>query len=243
MKIKYDDNGDARIDTALTAIAIFIGAIMVISLTTSPIITGTKEGDRAPNITGKAYNGSGWEDFDLQTYYDYDWSLENNNTTGSQWIMIEFLDTDCGYCWGAAREYQEASNYFTTADPNWDGPNINFIASAAELTGLNGHDSSREEIMAFRDKTPGEMCNSGNDDCSTREGAAFAIPFVDDLDKSSMNKWDIGGTPSYFLIQPDGIVAWASHESDETFPQAIYRIVMDEYLLALHPQINSQGGE
>jgi len=39
MKIKYDDNGDARMDTALTVIAIFIGAIVVISLTTSPIIT------------------------------------------------------------------------------------------------------------------------------------------------------------------------------------------------------------
>jgi hypothetical protein len=243
MKIKYDDNGDARIDTALTAIAIFIAAIMVISLTTSPIITGTKKGDRAPNITGEAYNGSVWEDFDLQTYYDYDWSLENNNTTGSQWVMIEFLDTDCGYCWSAAREYQEGSQYFTPDNPDWDGPHINFIASAAELTGLKGHDSSREEIMAFRDKTMGEMCNSGNDDCSTREGAAFTIPFIDDLDKSIMGKWDIGGTPAYFLIQPDGIVAWASHESEETFPQAIYRIVYDEYIVALHPQINSQGGE
>ena len=243
MKIKYDDNGDARMDTALTAIAIFIAAIMVISLTTSPIITGTKEGDRAPNVIGKAYNGSGWQDFDLQTYYDYDWSLENNNTIGSQWVMIEFLDTDCPYCFNEAREYQEASQYFTPENPNWDGPHISFIASAAELTGIEGHESSREEIMAFRDKTSGEMCNAGNQDCSTRDGAPYLIPFVDDLDKSNMNKWDIGGTPAYFLIQPDGIVAWASHESEETFPQAIYRIVNDEYILALHPQNDSQGDE
>ena len=242
MKIKYDDNGDARMDTALTAIAIFIAAIMVISLTTSPIITGTKEGDRAPNVIGKAYNGSGWQDFDLQTYYDYDWSLENNNTIGSQWVMIEFLDTDCPYCFNEAREYQEASQYFTPENPNWDGPHISFIASAAELTGLKGHESSREEIMAFRDKTSGEMC-ANNQDCSTRDGAPYLIPFVDDLDKSNMNKWDIGGTPAYFLIQPDGIVAWASHESEETFPQAIYRIVNDEYILALHPQNDSQGDE
>ena len=48
---------------------------------------------------------------------------------------------------------------------------------------------------------------------------------------------------AYFLIQPDGIVAWASHESEETFPQAIYRIVNDEYILALHPQNDSQGDE
>jgi len=228
MKIKYDDNGDARMDTALTAIAIFIGTIMVISLTTSPIITGTKEGDRAPNIMGKAYNGSGWQDFDLSTYYDSDWSLGDNNTTESQWVMIEFLDTDCGYCWNSAEEYQQASQYFTpeNLESPWKGPHISFIASAAELTGIPGHDSSREEIMAFRDMTTGEMCNSSNQDCATRDGAPFQIPFIDDLDKKHMDKWGIGGTPSYLLIQPDGIIAWSSFDhQDEKFYDAIIRIV------------------
>ena len=237
MKIKYDDNGDARMDTALTVIAIFIGAIVVISLTSSPIITGTKAGDRAPNITGKAYNGSGWQDFDLSTYYDFDWSLGDNNTTDSQWVMIEFLDTDCPYCFTAAREYQEASQYFTPTnlESPWNGPHVSFIASAAELTGLKGHESSREEIVAFRDMTPGEMCNSGNVDCSDRDGGAFQFPFIDDLDKSHMNKWGIGGTPTYFLIQPDGIIAWSSFDNqDEKFYDAINRIV---------PQNNPQGGE
>ena len=103
--------------------------------------------------------------------------------------MIEFLDTDCPYCFNEAREYQEASQYFTPENPNWDGPHISFIASAAELTGLKGHESSREEIMAFRDKTSGEMCNAGNQDCSTRDGAPYLIPFVDDLDKSNFSKY------------------------------------------------------
>ena len=242
MKIKYDDNGDARMDTALTVIAIFIGAIVVISLTTSPIITGTKEGDRAPNIVGKAYNGSGWEDFDLSTYYDSAWSIENNNTTGSQWVMIEFLDTDCGYCWGAAEEYQGLSQYFTPENPNWDGPHVSFMASAAELTGLKGHESSREEIIAFRDKTPGEMCNSSNQDCSERGGSPYLIPFIDDLDKSHMDKWGIPGTPAYFLIQPDGIIAWASADHvGETPGDAIYRIIFKEYIEILHPENLSQG--
>jgi len=243
MKTKYDDNGDARMDKALTAIAILIGAIMIISLTTNPIITGTKEGDRAPNIVGKAYNGSGWLDFDLSTYYDSSWSMENNNTTGSQWVMIEFLDTDCGYCWGAAEEYQGLSQYFTPENPNWDGPHVSFMASAAELTGLKGHDSSREEIMAFRDMTPGEMCNSSNQDCSTRGGSPYLIPFIDDLDKSHMDKWGIPGTPAYFLIQPDGIIAWASADHEgETPGDAIYRIVFKEYIETLHSESLSQGG-
>ena len=243
MKIKYDDNGDARIDTLLTAIAILIGSIMVISLTTSPIVTGIKEGERAPNITGKAYNGSGWQDFDLQTYYDYDWSMENNNTTGSQWVMIEFLDTDCPYCFNAAEEYQGLSQYFTPENPNWNGPHVSFLASAAELTGLKGHDSSREEIMAFRDMTPGEMCNSGNQDCSERGGSPYLIPFIDDLDKSHMDKWGIPGTPAYFLIQPDGIIAWASADHvGETPGDAIYRIIFKEYIETLHPENAPQGG-
>ena len=50
-----------------------------------------------------------------------------------------------------------------------------------------------------------------------------------------MNKWGIGGTPTYFLIQPDGIIAWSSFDNqDEKFYDAINRIV---------PQNNPQGGE
>jgi len=228
MKIKYDENGDARMDTALTAIALFLAAMMVIGFTSNPVATGTKEGERAPNIVGKAYNGSGWQDFDLQSYYDYEWDIENNDTKDSQWVMIEFMDTDCPYCFNSAQEYQDASTFFTPNpnNPNWKGPHVSFIASATELTGLNGHDSSRAEIEAFRDKTEGEMCNSGNVDCSTRDGSPYSIPFIDDLDKTSMDNWKIGGTPAYFLIQPDGIIAWASHEhQEEKFHEAIIRLV------------------
>ena len=225
MKIKDDENGDARMDTALTAIALFLAAMMVIGFTSNPVATGTKEGERAPNIVGKAYNGSGWQDFDLQSYYNYEWDIENNDTKDSQWVMIEFLDTDCPYCFKSAKEYQEASTFFTLGT-GWTGPHVSFIASATELTGLPGHDSSRAEIIAFRDLTPGEMCNSGNNDCSTREGDAYAFPFVDDLDKTHMDSWKIGGTPAYFLIQPDGIIAWASHEhQEEKFYEAISRLV------------------
>ncbi len=229
MKIISDENGDARMDTALTAIALFLAAMMVISFTSSPITTGTKEGDRAPNIVAKAYNGSVWQDFDLQSYYDYDWSIDNNDTKDSQWVMIEFMDTDCPYCFNTAEEYQEGSNYFVPENPSWNGPQVSFIASAAELTGLQGHDSTRDEIEAFRDKTEGEMCNSSNVDCSSRKGQPFSIPFIDDLDKEHMEKWGIGGTPTYFLIQPDGIIAWVSSEHpNEKFYEAITRIVPQE---------------
>ncbi|MCS5533006.1 MAG: hypothetical protein NZ736_01965, partial [Candidatus Poseidoniaceae archaeon] len=117
MKIKYDENGDARMDAALTATALFLAAMMVIGFTSSPVTTGTKEGERAPNIVGKAYNGSGWQDFDLQSYYNYEWEIGDNDTKDSQWVMIEFMDTDCPYCFNSAREYQEGSNYFVPENP------------------------------------------------------------------------------------------------------------------------------
>lgn len=203
------------------------------------------QGMPAPNIVGEAYNGSGWQDFDLQTYYDYDWSIDNNDTKDSQWIMIEFTDTDCPYCFNTAQEYQEASNYFTTENPNWNGPHVSFIASATELTGLNGHDSSRAEIEAFRDKTEGEMCNSSNVDCSTRNGQAFAIPFIDDLNKTHMDNWEIGGTPTYVLIQPNCIIAWASSDHpNEKFYDAINRLVPQDGAANNYdqkPQVDSDG--
>ena len=47
----------------------------------------------------------------------------------------------------------------------------------------------------------------------------------DDIDQDNMKQWKVPGTPAYFLIQPDGIVAWTSTEnSQETVFEAIMRI-------------------
>ncbi len=44
-----------------------------------------------------------------------------------------------------------------------------------------------------------------------------------------MKRWKVAGTPSYYLIQPDGIVAWSSAESNgETFYEAIGRLTLAE---------------
>lgn len=40
-----------------------------------------------------------------------------------------------------------------------------------------------------------------------------------------MKAWKIGGTPTYFVLQPDGIVAWVSTEHpEETVADAIFRL-------------------
>ena len=43
-----------------------------------------------------------------------------------------------------------------------------------------------------------------------------------------MKEWGIPGTPTYFLIQPDGIIAWVSDDSNEDLAQAIVRITPQE---------------
>ena len=43
-----------------------------------------------------------------------------------------------------------------------------------------------------------------------------------------MKEWKVPGTPAYYLIQPDGIVAWSSSESkEETVRDAIFRLTLE----------------
>ena len=48
--------------------------------------------------------------------------------------------------------------------------------------------------------------------------------YVDDIDQDNMKEWGIPGTPNYFLIQPDGIIAWVSDNSNEDLEDAILRL-------------------
>ena len=225
MKYTYDDEADVRTTTLIRVLALFFVGIMIIAATTSPIATGTKEGERAPALEGEFYNGSGWSDFNLESYWDAGW--QEGDISG-QWVVIEFMDTDCPYCVQSAEDMGINANDFSGNNPQWDGAVVNFIASATELD-IGGHDSSRSEIVAFRNK----IANSGEDcassDCGSRPGAAHNFPYVDDLDQDNMKKWKVSGTPSYYLIQPDGIIAWSSAANQgEELRDAIITLVPRE---------------
>ncbi len=226
MKYTYDDEADIRTTALIRVMALFFVGIMIIAATTSPIATGTKEGERAPALEGKFYNGSGWSDFDLESYWDPTW--EAGDISG-QWVVIEFMDTDCPYCVESAEEMgANAYNFGGGSDSQWDGAIVNFIASVTELD-ISGHDSSRAEMIAFRDKSAnsGEEC--AGSECGSRPGIAHNFPYIDDLDQDNMKKWNIGGTPSYYLIQPDGIIAWSSAEhKGEKLLDAIVTLVPRE---------------
>ena len=112
-----------------------------------------------------------------------------NSTGDAPWIAIEFMDTDCGHCKTAAEKVGNwAQQYSSTV---WDGPEVIFIAVAVEFVA----DSSRSEIQTFRDSNE------------------HTFPYVDDLDREVVDKWQVGGTPAYFLVQPGGIVAWNSAQT------------------------------
>ena len=191
----------------IKVMSLFFIGIMIIAFTANPISVGTNEGQRAPNIEGKFYNGSGWTEFDFGSYFNTSW--QDDDVSG-QWVVIEFMDTDCPYCQQTAEEYGQFANAFSVNNPDWNGPHVNFLASATELS-IQGHDSDRAEIEKFR------------------SDYGHNFPYIDDLDQDNMEEWGIPGTPNYFLIQPDGIIAWSSSEhADEKVSDAIVRLVPRE---------------
>ncbi|MFL2949007.1 MAG: peroxiredoxin family protein [Candidatus Poseidoniaceae archaeon] len=205
MKQTYDDEASTLSDAALKISTLFFIGILIIAFTTDGIATGTEEGERAPLLDGYAYSGNGWSSFDFSQEFDTTW---DGNVT-SDWVMIEFMDTDCPYCVRSAELFGEASTAFHGTNPEWTGAQVNFFASATQLD-IQGHDSSRAEIEAFRDKSTGQEC--AGQDCANRDGSAHTlITYIDDLDQENMDEWGIKGTPTYFLIQPDGIIAWVSN--------------------------------
>ena len=205
-KLTRDDNAGAVGSAALSVASLFFIAIMIIAFTANPIAIGTNVGERAPDVEGKAYNGTSWVEFDFESYFDNSW--EEGNISG-QWVAIEFMDTDCPYCQSTADDYGQWANTYSANNPNWNGPHVNFLASATELD-IPGHDTSRAEIQDFR----------------AEYGHNF--PYIDDIDQDNMKEWGIPGTPTYFLIQPDGIIAWVSDDSNEDLAQAIVRLTPQE---------------
>ena len=222
--MKYDEEADIRTDTAIKIMALFFASIMFLAFTTDPIASGTKEGQRAPPLEGLSYNGTGWTEFNMDDWLVDNWSKTN---TTAAWMVVQFIDTDCGFCWDSASETGQAADYFSkTGAEKWDGPVVNFIANVAELN-IPGHESSRDEIVAFRDKSGEETCAKG--DCTTRPGNPHSFTYIDDLDLDNMDEWKVPGTPAYFIVQPDGIVAWVSSENpQEKIGDAIFRIVGGE---------------
>jgi thiol-disulfide isomerase/thioredoxin len=215
-----DEDADARITSGFV-IAGFLTFIMlaVVLFTDIPPI-GPTEGLLAPNLTGDTHSlgSSGWQSFQLYDELDYDWEADSNSS--SKWFFIQFMDTDCPYCWDDADMMSQVGNQF--ADK------VTVISVAVSLD-IPGHSSSTDEIIAFQEKTSHSGCKGGGTDCSTRPGEAHNWLYLNDLFLSESDKWEIEGTPFVVIVRPDGIVAWnqGQHPQPADPGQALADLVLE----------------
>ncbi|MAS31704.1 MAG: hypothetical protein CMA39_02260 [Euryarchaeota archaeon] len=121
---------------------------------------------------------------------------------GGTWFMIEFMDTNCGYC------QQQAAEDIPTWQGQWLGDNpprstpdnvsVEFLAVSISLwdEDTQGKSYGRTVIESFR-----------NDN-----GHNFA--YMDMQDNSHQDAWGNFGTPTYFLIGPNGIIEYVNLDAD-----------------------------
>lgn len=192
-----NDEAGARSDGLIIVTVIFVVAFTYIALTTNPVYTGIGVGDRAPDLQGMVYDGSEWAMFNLEDNVDDNW-VEG---MGGTWTMVEFMDTNCGYCRTVAQEdFPTQQNKWLGENPTRSTPNnitVEFVAVSISLWDENteGKEYGRDIIIKFR----------------TDFGHEF--PYMDAQDNSHQDDWGSLGTPTYFLISPDGIIQYATPEA------------------------------
>jgi hypothetical protein len=204
-RLDGDEEADSRLSSFLTVASVFFIGLMFIAMSTDPVKIGVNKGEMPPNITGDArIANSAWFSFDLHSKFNNTW---DGNTTSDRWFLVEFMDTDCPYCWRDAELMSQLDQQF--------GGILTTVVVVAELD-ITGHSSSREEIIAFQDKTDYDGCYSGNRNCAERPGGVHQgtdgnlFYYVDDLQGKSLSSWNLQGTPSCFLLRPNGLVDFNS---------------------------------
>ena len=210
---------DARVGSLLFVVGVFLIAVMIVFATTDAVPIGIDEGEMPPNIKGDAHRfgaGEQWEDFDLYSLMMLNWTEGDYNAT---WYVIEFMSTDCPVCMDFAGDFEDLSKV-------WEG-RVVFIAVAVDFRSNDEFTSTPEEIIAFQEKTDFMGCNHGSGNCNTREGGPHVnVLYVDDRDGSSMDDWDVSGTPTSFILKPNGVVAWnPSNHYGEELAQGLYSVV------------------
>lgn len=181
-----------------------------------PADVGPEEGSLAPDFIADAYTGGNWEEVRLSEFY------------GDRFIYINFLDTDCPYCWDEAEELSQMHEAFKE--------DVIFINVMVSLE-ISGHDSNRAEVEAFRDKTNfgdnennGDGCYSGRKNCAERPGEPHTWTYIDDLSNSIAKDWELPGTPFSVILDSGGIVVWnqaqpENHPTGEEVGNALARLV------------------
>ncbi len=183
---------DIRLMAALITsgvVSIVILAAMIIS---PPVKVGPDEGSFAPDFIAYGYENGQWSQTRLSENYD------------NRMVLVTFLDTDCPHCWDEAGELSILHNEYEA--------DVQFITIVSELK-ISGHESSRDEIAAFHDKTNYDGCYSGNRNCADRPGNAHQWMYIDDISTSIAGDWKVPGTPFNLILDSNGEVIWNQQQS------------------------------
>ena len=207
---------DVRSEAALVTVFVTSMILMAVMLLAPVVKVGPSEGELAPDFSVQAYSGGEWGDFRLSDLFNKSWAPGGDGN----WIVVQYIDTDCPYCWNEGELMSQLHS-------QWN-QKVTFVTVVVEL-GIQGHDSSRGEVEAFRDKTPYEGCKT-NSNCADRPGNPHSWVYIDDLNSRTSGDWELPGTPFAALLQPDGIVAWnpqqpGNHPDGEEMEGALQRLV------------------
>ena len=203
-RLRNSESGDARADATMLIMVLFFGSLAYVAMTTNPVYIGVSEGQRAPALAGSVYNGGAWIDYNLNSSYNESWV---EGSSEGDWTIVEFMDINCGYCKKGATTIADNAQLIDNS-PATGRANVKFIAVAISLP-LGGEEYTRENVVNFR-------ANYGHE-------FYYMDGMMDDTQKDT---WQIKATPTYFMIQPNGVIAWAGPEhSDEDVWDAYGRLV------------------
>ena len=175
----------------------FVEEILVIGNIT-PLIFGVSPGDYAPGFSGviHEYQSTSWDYFQFHSQFDFNWSQGDEG----KWLVVYFISTDCGHCWNSA---EDVTSWYGQYQNKTD-----FLAMAVNFSSNNNFNATQNEVVAFQEKTSYTGCRGGGFDCSERPGDAHTFPYFDDRNQSVMYDWNVRGTPTYFIISPNGQIVW-----------------------------------
>ncbi len=173
----------------------------VIDSNETSVDIGTYQNQTLPLIEGLARSMNGeWSD----------WSSDTLFNQSEKWVLIQFAATDCGHCWNGAEMMSELHEDYSN--------NVTFVSFIINFSWSN---SSLEEIAAFQDEANFNGCNNDNNNCNERPGSPHNWTYFDDRDLYWLQEFHMSGTPSYVLVQPNGVVEWHHKQRNESIQDAM----------------------
>lgn len=214
--IQTDDRAASAIPAAFVIVGLLFATFIALEFLANPIPVGVAEGQRVPDFTSDSRMGGGsWSEFNLWDQFDFSWNESNDQ--GQQWFVFSFEDPDCPFCWRSGTEMSERHDAY--------GDRATFITVMGSLP-IGGHTADLREIAAYQDKGDNPGCYQDGANCLERPGEPHPWRYVEDVDTEIFDAWEIPGTPSHFIVKPNGEMAWNERTNTSAdFDQALAALI------------------